>query len=165
MNKGIGKDFAYEVLGQKITPDRVRRVIQKASAIRWGSHLVRWRYDDVTHQGINYKRGSLIPADTWHLLKRIYIDHDWPMNTTIEQINKDAKEVIEDKETEIWVYGYYRTMPHRLQWGFFSRSSGIAVIYDEVADLIATVFKPIEGSRFFAVQPEAVQIDRKKWRI
>ena len=46
---------------------------------------------------------------------------------------------------EVYVYGYYRTDPSRLQWGFLNRETGIAVIYDMEADLVATVFKPEEG--------------------
>jgi len=94
-------------------------------------------------------------------LKRIYIDRDWNDDTTIEKLNEDAKKVILDSSSEIWVYGYYRTSPPRIQWSFYSKDSGIAVVYDEEADLIATVFKPIEGSKFFAVQISAQQIDRK----
>jgi hypothetical protein len=80
-------------------------------------------------------------------------------------LSDDAKKVTHDKSSEIWVYGYYRTSPPRIQWGFYSKDAGIAVIYDEEADLIATVFKPIEGSKFFAVQISAQQIDRKKWGV
>ncbi|ODS30965.1 MAG: hypothetical protein SCARUB_03927 [Candidatus Scalindua rubra] len=32
-------------------------------------------------------------------------------------------------------------------------------------ELVEIEIKPVEGSRFFAVQPEAVQIDRRKWGI
>jgi len=49
-----------------------------------------------------------------------------------------------------------------LQWGVWNATTGIAVVYDSEADLIATVFKPIDGSRFFAGQISAVQIDRPR---
>ena len=153
---------SIKILNQVISVDKIREVIEKASKVNWGTHLVRWRYDDVEHQSIRYKKGSLIPTEKWHLLKRIYIDRDWPNDTTIEKLNEDAKKTIIDKSAEIWIYGYYRTSPPRIQWGFYSKNSGIAVVYDEEADLIATVFKPMEGSKFFAVQILAQQIDRTK---
>lgn len=159
------KNITIKILDQEITVERAREVIRKASKINWGTHLLRWRYDDVEHQSIKYKKGSLIPTAKWHLLKRIYIDRDWPDDTTIEKLTEDAKKVILDNSSEIWVYGYYRTSPPRIQWGFYSKDSGIAVVYDEEADLIATVFKPIEGSDFFAVQIAAQQIDRKRWGV
>ena len=63
------------------------------------------------------------------------------------------------------MYGYYRTDPPRLQWAFRNPESGIAVIYDMEADLIATVFKPEEGVLFFERQRETVKIDRETWDI
>lgn len=68
---------------------------------------------------------------------------------------------MQNPATEIIVYGYYRTDPPRLQWGFLNPETGVAVVYDMEADLIATVFKPEEGSLFFERQIDAVRIDRK----
>ena len=73
--------------------------------------------------------------------------------------------MIQHPETEIYVYGYYRTDPPRLQWGFLNAETGIAVIYDMEADLITTVFKPEEGALFFERQINAVKNDRKEWNI
>ncbi|MBM4460894.1 MAG: hypothetical protein FJ011_24560 [Chloroflexi bacterium] len=160
-----GDRNAVELLGRLITPEVVREVIQKASAIHWGVHLLRWRYFDVTHAGRVYHRGALIPTALWHLLKRIYVDQDWSADTTLDRLNADARATVQADDTEIWVYGYYRTAPPRLQWGFCSPSTGIAVVYDDEADLIATVFKPIEGTRFFAGQLSAYRIDRQEWAI
>lgn len=154
-----------DVLGYTITPEVVLEVIEKASAINWGTHLLRWRYFDVTHAGITYHRNSLIPTVLWHLLKRIYVDSDWPTDTTIEKLNDDAIATLRNPETEIYVYGYYRTDPPRLQWGFFKKETGIAVVYDMEADLIATVFKPIEGALFFQRQLSSVKIDREGWQV
>jgi hypothetical protein len=153
------------LLGRLITPEIVRTVIQKASIINWGTHLLRWRYFDVNHAGVTYHRGSLIPTAVWHLLKRIYVDQDWPAETTLEQLNRDARATIEAPDAEIWVYGYYRTAPPRLQWGFFRASTSVAVVYDDEAELIATVFKPIEGEQFFAGQLSACRIDRQEWEL
>jgi len=156
---------SYHILGRTITPTTVREVIVKASAINWGTHLLRWRYFDVVHRGVTYHRGALIPTSLWHLLKRIYVDQDWPVGTTLEQFNEDARATVLDSETEIYVYGYYRTDPPRLQWGFFNHLTGIAVIYDAEADLVATVFKPEEGSMFFQRQLDMLKIDREEWQV
>jgi len=108
-------------------------------------------------------RNSLIPTNLWHLLKRIYVDEDLPADTTIEKLNDDAKATILDPETEIYVYGYYRADPPRLQWGFLNSKTGIAVVYDAEADLIATVFKPIE--RVLESQLSSTKINRKVWQV
>ena len=102
---------SINVLGHIIAPEIVRDAIKKTSAIRWGTHLLRWRYFDVTHAGVTYHRNSLLPTSLWHLLKRIYLDGDWPVDTTIEKLSEDARTAILDPMTEIYVYGYYRTEP------------------------------------------------------
>lgn len=93
------------------------------------------------------------------------IDQDWPIGADQDGLNEDARATIQHPDTEIYVYGYYRTDPPRLQWGFLNAKTGIAVIYDMEADLIATVFKPEEGALFFERQIEMVRIDRKEWNV
>jgi hypothetical protein len=107
----------------------------------------------------------MIPSGLWHLLKRIYVDQDWPIGTTQDKLDEAARAVVEHPDTKIYIYGYYRTDPPRIQWGFINEKTGIAVIYDMEADLVATVFKPVEGSLFFERQIEAVQVDREEWDI
>lgn len=153
------------LLGHVITPQTVREIIRKASAIRWGTHLLRWRYFDVQHEGVTYHRHTLIPSELWHLLKRVYVDQDWPVGTSLAELNEDARATIQHPNTEIYVYGYYRTDPPRLQWGFLNAETGIAVIYDMEADLIATVFKPAEGALFFDRQIGTVKIEWKEWNV
>jgi hypothetical protein len=50
-------------------------------------------------------------------------------------------------------------------WGFLNSGTGIAVVYDMEADLVATVFRPEEGEAFFLGQIDAVRIDRKEWGV
>lgn len=156
---------AIQVLGQIITPETVREVIRRARAVRWGDHLLRWRYFDVSHEGITYHHNTLIPTALWHLLKRIYVDQEWPPDTTQQQLNDEARETIEHPETEIYVYGYYRTDPPRLQWGFFHPRTTIVVVYDSEADLVTTVFKPAGGALFFQRQIAVKKIDREGWHV
>jgi len=161
-HENASEQTSFEILGHLITPELVPAIMRKAAGIRWGTHLLRWRYFDVTHAGIQVHRGSLIPTATWHLIKRVYVDQDWPVGTTLDRLNADARATLLADDSEIWVYGYYRTDPPRLQWGVWNATTGIAVVYDSEADLIATVFKPIDGSRFFAGQISAVQIYRPR---
>ena len=119
----------------------------------------------MSHEGVTYHHDALIPTGLWHLLKRIYVDRDWPCGTSLEELNKDARGVIQNPNAEIYVYGYYRTDPPRLQWAFLDPETGIAVIYDMEADLIATIFKPEEGVLFFERQIGMAKIDRKEWNV
>ena len=153
------------LLGYIITPQLVLEISQKASNANWGAHLLRWRYFDVHHEGFTYHRNALIPSGLWHLLKRVYVDQDWPAGASQVDLDRDIRATIQHAETEIYIYGYYRTDPPRLQWGFLNPQTGIAVIYDMEADLIATIFKPEEGAVFFERQIDAVKIDRREWNV
>lgn len=153
------------LLGHIVTPELVREIRQKASNARWGIHLLRWRYFEVHHDGVTYYRNALIPSGLWHLLKRIYVDQDWPTGASQEDLDCDIRETVLHPETDIYIYGYYRTDPPRLQWGFLNPQTGIAVVYDMEADLIATIFKPEEGALFFERQTAAVKIARMEWNI
>ena len=87
------------------------------------------------------------------------------MDASQEDLDRDIRATILHPEAEIYIYGYYRTEPPRLQWGFLNPRTGIAVVYDMEADLIATIFKPEEGALFFARQIAAVKIDRMEWNL
>jgi len=153
------------LLGHAITPHTVREIRQKAAHTGWGAHLLRWRYFDVQHKGVTYHRNALVPSGLWHLLKRVYVDQDWPADTSQEDLAADIMATIQNARTEIYVYGYYRTDPPRLQWGFLNPQTGMAVVYDMEADLIATIFKPEEGALFFQRQIDAVKINRTEWNV
>lgn len=159
------QEKSFIILGHRITSEVVGEVLQKASAVQWGTHLLRWRYFGVTHKGIIYHQDALIHTGLWHLLKRIYVDQDWSVGTSLEKFDEDARLTVQHPDTQIYVYGYYRTDPPRLQWGFLNPETCIAVIYDMEADLIATVFKPEEGEAFFLRQIGTVKIDRKEWDV
>jgi hypothetical protein len=153
------------LLGHTITPHTVREIRQKAANADWGAHLLRWRYFDVQHEGATYHRNAFIPSGLWHLLKRAYVDQDWPADTSQKDLAVDITATIQNARTEIYVYGYYRTDPPRLQWGFLNPETGMAVVYDMEADLIATIFKPEEGALFFERQIDAVKINRTEWNV
>ena len=93
------------VLGYSIIPKTVREAIGKAGVVQWGTHLLRWRYFEVTYEGVIYHRDTLIPTALWHLLKRIFVDQEWPTDTTLEILNEDARATIRSPETEIYVSG------------------------------------------------------------
>lgn len=114
----MAKDKAHRLtlLGRVITPELVRDICQKAADARWGTHLLRWRYFEVHHGGVAYQRNALIPSGLWHLLKRVHVDQDWPLVASQEDLDRDIQTTVLDPETEIYVYGYYRTEPPRLQW-------------------------------------------------
>ena len=154
------------LLGKTFYPEDVKQVIHKASAVQWSSHQKKWIFRDVEWGGHVYSKGVSIPTELWHYLKRVYVDRDWSEGTTLEQFRQDIRRTLMDSKTQIFVYGYYRTAPPRIQWGFYHPDSRIAVVYDEEADVIVTAFKPIERAAFFTqYQVNPQQIPREEWKI
>ena len=74
------------VLGHTMTPETVREVMRQASAVHWGTHLLRWRSCDVTHAGMTSHRDALVPTALWHLRKRRDVEQAWPPDTTLEHL-------------------------------------------------------------------------------
>lgn len=105
------KTHSLTLLGHTITPHTVREIRQKAANADWGAHLLRWRYFDVQHERVTYHRNALIPSGLWHLLKRVYVDQDWPADTSQEDLAADITATIQNARTEIYVYGLLSHRP------------------------------------------------------
>ena len=68
-----------------MTPETRREVIRHATAVHWGTHLLRWRSFNVTHAGVTDHRDALPPTALWHLRKRLDVEQTWLTGTTLEQ--------------------------------------------------------------------------------
>ena len=56
--------------------------------------------------GITLPSGKVRSVE-WHLLKRIYLDQQWPIGTTEAEFIADLHRAILHPRTEIWTYRYY----------------------------------------------------------
>jgi hypothetical protein len=56
--------------------------------------------------GITLPAGK-VPAVEWHLLKRIYLDQQWPIGTTEAAFIGDLHQALLHGQTKIWTYRYY----------------------------------------------------------
>jgi len=120
---------------------------------------------DVTHEDMTYHRDALMPTALWHLLKRLDVEQAWPPGTTLEHLHDDARVTLAEPGTVISVYGYSRAAPPRLPWGFVNPATGIAVVYDAAADLLATVFTPEAGTLVLPRQVAAAHSERGRWGV
>jgi len=57
-----------------------------------------------------------VRAVEWHLLKRIYLDQQWPIGTTEAEFVADLHRTLLQVQTQLWTYRYY-THPYA---GFLS---------------------------------------------
>ncbi len=95
--------------------------------------------------GITLPSGKVRSVE-WHLLKRIYLDQQWPIGTTEAEFIADLHRAILHPRTEIWTYRYY-SHPYA---GFLSPSDvqhrsqaerSIFVAYSPVFGTITTAYQ------------------------
>lgn len=112
--------------------------------------------------GITLPPGKVRTVE-WHLLKRIYLDQQWPVGTTEAAFVADLHQALLHAQTQLWTYRYY-THPYA---GFLSPSSVqqvaqpqryIFVAYSPVFGTITTAYQTSGiGSVFDATFSEIVQ--------
>lgn len=60
----------------------------------------------------------LMPNVEWHLLERIYLDRQWPLETTSARYVDDLHQTVAHPNVEVWTYRYF----NRPYVGFLSPS-------------------------------------------
>lgn len=94
--------------GRQATEEELARIIAHVAQAPFASHLVRpprWLRDALAERGITLP--ARVPADEFHLLRRIYLDKQWPPGTTVETYVQDLQQAVRHPEAEIWTYRYY----------------------------------------------------------
>jgi hypothetical protein len=67
--------------------------------------VTRWMREQLTAQGISVN--DRLPAIETHLLKRVYLDRQWPIGATVEEYLADLHRAISHPAAQIWTYRYY----------------------------------------------------------
>jgi len=148
-----------------LTPETGREVIRHAAAVHGGTHLLRWRSCDVTHEDVTDHRDALVPTALWPRRTRREVEQAWPPGTTLEHLHDDARVTSAEPGRAIAVYGSYRTAPPRLQGGFFNPATSTTVVDDAEADRLATVFTPEAGTLCLPRQVAAVHREGGRWEV
>lgn len=94
--------------GRRATPDEVTAIVQHVAQAPFASYLSRI---PPNNRAELVKLGVVLPpgkmrAVAWHLLKRIYLDEQWPLDTTEDQLVVDLHQAILHPEVEIRTYRY-----------------------------------------------------------
>lgn len=95
--------------------------------------------------GITLAPGK-IRAVEWHLLKRVYLDQQWPIGTTEAEFIKDLQQAVVNSHVQVWTYRYY-THPYA---GFLSPSHVQQAPQPE--QYIFVAYSPIFGTMTTAYQ-------------
>jgi hypothetical protein len=73
-------------------------------------------------QGIQVS--AKLPSVEWHLLKRVYEEHQWPAGTTVGVYVDDLHRAVRHPDVRLWTYRYY----NRPYAGFMAPSHVQAVL-------------------------------------
>jgi hypothetical protein len=66
----------------------------------------RWFCNELARRGIELP--AQISAGEFHLLRRVFLDEQWPPGTTLEDYVSDLWQAVQHPEAQIWTYHYYR---------------------------------------------------------
>lgn len=128
--------------GRYATPDEVAALVAHVARARFTSRLVKPPSKDrisLAQVGIILPPGKTRSIE-WHLLKRIYIDNQWPIGTSETQFEADLHQAILHPQVQIWTYRY-TTHPYL---GFMApshRQDGL-----EPEALIFVAYTPVFGT-------------------
>jgi hypothetical protein len=95
--------------GQRASVEEVALLVAHVSQAPFASYpshvppLVRL---GLQQAGIALPSGKVRSVE-WHLLKRIYLDQQWPVGTTEAEFIADLHQAIVHARAEVWTYRYY----------------------------------------------------------
>ena len=91
-----------------------------------------------------------VPTVEWHLLKRVYLDQQWPVGTTEDDFLRDLHQAIVHPQVQVWTYRYY-THPYI---GFLAPSHVQQVPQPERHIFVA--YSPVFGTITTAYQTSGI---------
>jgi hypothetical protein len=107
--------------GRQASAEEVTAIIDHVAQAPFASYLAHVPSPvriGLAQVGITLPPGK-VRAVEWHLLKRIYLDKQWPVGTTEAAFMADLHRALLHEQTQIWTYRYY-THPYA---GFLSPSA------------------------------------------
>ena len=93
---------------RRATDAEVRRIVEHVGQAPFASRPVRVdrRLWGLTYGGQRLGRESRLPSLEAHLLKRVYVERQWPEGTTAEQYVADLHRAVRHPQAELWTYRY-----------------------------------------------------------
>jgi hypothetical protein len=94
--------------GRQATDDELQRIVVHIACAPFTTRLVRttrWLREQLAQQDIIVE--SQVPSVQVHLLKRVYIERQWPIGTTTADYLDDLHQAVKRHAVRIWTYRYY----------------------------------------------------------
>jgi len=94
---------------RQASEDELRRIRAHVAMAPFASRLVRvtrWLRERLAQRDIALTE-SRLPSVEVHLLKRIYVERQWPVGTTTSDYLADLHHAVQHPDVEMWTYRYY----------------------------------------------------------
>lgn len=141
--------------GRRATDDELAQIVAHVAQAPFARRLIRpprWWREALAQCGIVVP--TRVPAGEFHLLRRVYLDQQWPPGTTLEAYVGDLRQVIQHPEAKI-SYRHYGApaigllAPSHMPWTSAS------------TPFIFVAYSPQYGTLVMAIRPPA----RKRYSI
>ncbi len=146
---------------RQATDDELAQIVAHVAAAPFSTRLVRvtrWLREQLVEKGIALETDRL-PSVNVHLLKRVYIDGQWPTDATVGSYLSDLHQAVSHPDVRIWTYRYYAE-PYV---GFLSPSHVQTVLSPQPYIFVA--YNPRYGAittGYQAGEPESIFTDEFK---
>ncbi|HDN79115.1 MAG TPA: hypothetical protein ENG33_01460 [Chloroflexi bacterium] len=94
--------------GRQASEDELQKIIEYVARAPFASYPVKiskWLREELRKHRFEITQ-SRMPSIELHLLKRIYVDKQWPPHTTAESFLADLHKAIQHPDVRIWTYKF-----------------------------------------------------------
>jgi len=140
-------DTGYQATASELA--MIVAYVAQASFAGYRSHVPTPVRMGLQKLGVTLAAGKVRTVE-WHLLKRIYLDQQWPVGTTEGEFVKDLQQAVLNPQVQVWTYRYY-THPYV---SFLSPSHIQQVPQPEQNIFVA--YSPVFGTMTTAYQTSGV---------
>jgi hypothetical protein len=96
------------VAGRQASEDELQHIVAHLSCAPFASRSVRvtrWLRGQLAARGIEVQKR--MPSIEVHMLKRVYLEQQWPPDTKADTYVADLHQAVRHPEAKIWTYRYY----------------------------------------------------------
>lgn len=93
-------------LNRQATDEELSQMITHVAQAPFSSRpvkMTRWLRQALEARGVR-SPGEKLPSVDIHLLKRLYLDRQWPTGTTVEQFLADLHQAVRHPAVQVWTY-------------------------------------------------------------
>lgn len=146
---------------RQATDSELQQLINHVVRVPFSSRRLkinRWLRRELENRGVQIP-SEKSPSVEIHLLKRIYLDQQWPPETTVDDFVTDLHQAIQHREVQVWTYRWFGETflgflaPSHVQ-NVPNAETFIFVAYSADYDVIKTGFQASSPTAIFTTEFE-----------